>query len=376
MNKNQSLIQFTPRQVVMALESQSAKKEKKEKKEKKNSKKGSSEAVEGSKEIILNGGDLSARGKGREVLLRSIAGFLESNGFKKTLAVFQSEAQIGENSWKSPDVNLNEFAAKLSESSSFLAVPAIGSDKLEEKETEKKTRKKSTKGSSIEQSADEKTAPEKSKLVDGEQQHEKKEKKKKRSSEELKPVEEEREEANQKKKNKKEEKDKKKKKKKESEVEKETQEEEEKETQEEEEKEKANVKETNVENEEKTVSKKRKKGDEENVEHDSKKRKFEANGTVETSPDEEQSAEPNSAKAFKRVKVEEVKFVDERLQDNSYWAKDGADSGYGAKAQQILEQVRGRDFRHEKTKKKRGTYRGGQIDLQSHSIKFNYSDEE
>lgn len=35
-----------------------------------------------------------------------------------------------------------------------------------------------------------------------------------------------------------------------------------------------------------------------------------------------------------------------------------------------------RDFRHEKTKKKRGTYRGGQIDLQSHSIKFNYSDEE
>jgi hypothetical protein len=35
-----------------------------------------------------------------------------------------------------------------------------------------------------------------------------------------------------------------------------------------------------------------------------------------------------------------------------------------------------RDFRHEKTKKKRGTYRGGQIDLQSHSVKFNYSDEE
>ncbi|KAF9604719.1 hypothetical protein IFM89_009155 [Coptis chinensis] len=35
-----------------------------------------------------------------------------------------------------------------------------------------------------------------------------------------------------------------------------------------------------------------------------------------------------------------------------------------------------RDFRHEKTKKKRGSYRGGQIDLQTHSIKFNYSDEE
>lgn len=35
-----------------------------------------------------------------------------------------------------------------------------------------------------------------------------------------------------------------------------------------------------------------------------------------------------------------------------------------------------RDFRHEKTKKKRGTYRGGLIDLHSHSVKFNYSDEE
>ncbi|XP_042489145.1 suppressor protein SRP40 isoform X2 [Macadamia integrifolia] len=88
------------------------------------------------------------------------------------------------------------------------------------------------------------------------------------------------------------------------------------------------------------------------------------------------SAEPKSVNAFQRVKVEEVKFVDERLQDNSYWAKDGADTGYGAKAQEVLGQVRGRDFRHEKTKKKRGSYRGGQIDLQTHSIKFNYSDEE
>ncbi|XP_077253817.1 uncharacterized protein LOC143892819 isoform X2 [Tasmannia lanceolata] len=88
------------------------------------------------------------------------------------------------------------------------------------------------------------------------------------------------------------------------------------------------------------------------------------------------SDEPKTINAFQRVKVEEVEFVDERLQDNSYWAKGGADSGYGAKAQEVLGQVRGRDFRHEKTKKKRGSYRGGQIDLQSHSIKFNYSDDE
>ncbi|KAH1037994.1 hypothetical protein J1N35_039737 [Gossypium stocksii] len=81
-------------------------------------------------------------------------------------------------------------------------------------------------------------------------------------------------------------------------------------------------------------------------------------------------------KPFQRVNVDEVEFVDSRLEDNSYWAKDGAETGYGAKAQEVLGQVRGRDFRHEKTKKKRGSYRGGQIDLQSHSIKFNYSDEE
>jgi hypothetical protein len=35
-----------------------------------------------------------------------------------------------------------------------------------------------------------------------------------------------------------------------------------------------------------------------------------------------------------------------------------------------------RDFKHEKTKKKRGTYRGGSIDPgQSHSIKFDSDDE-
>jgi hypothetical protein len=35
-----------------------------------------------------------------------------------------------------------------------------------------------------------------------------------------------------------------------------------------------------------------------------------------------------------------------------------------------------RGFRHEKTKKKRGTYRGGNIDLQTHSVKFANSDDE
>lgn len=43
--------------------------------------------------------------------------------------------------------------------------------------------------------------------------------------------------------------------------------------------------------------------------------------------------------------------------------------------QKLKIQVRGKDFRHEKTKKKRGNYRGGTITLQSHSIKFDGHDD-
>ncbi|CAM6048566.1 unnamed protein product [Sphagnum compactum] len=71
-----------------------------------------------------------------------------------------------------------------------------------------------------------------------------------------------------------------------------------------------------------------------------------------------------------------VQLLDPRLSDNSYWAKSGAEDGWGAKAQEVLGQVRGKNFRHEKTKKKRGSYKGGVIDHQSHSIKFANSDDE
>ncbi len=62
--------------------------------------------------------------------------------------------------------------------------------------------------------------------------------------------------------------------------------------------------------------------------------------------------------------------------DNSYEATFGQ-AGWGAKANQILSQVRGKDFRHEKTKKKRGTYRGGVIEPgMVASYKFASSDDE
>jgi hypothetical protein len=70
-----------------------------------------------------------------------------------------------------------------------------------------------------------------------------------------------------------------------------------------------------------------------------------------------------AAKAFQRVKAEEW-LGKKGSWDNSYVGTFGA-SGWGFKAQQILGKVRGKDFRHEKTKKKRGSYKGGEINTQA-----------
>lgn len=52
------------------------------------------------------------------------------------------------------------------------------------------------------------------------------------------------------------------------------------------------------------------------------------------------------------------------------------DSGWGARASQKLGIVRGKDFRHEKTKMKRGSYRGGAIDMDArNSFKFDSESE-
>lgn len=49
----------------------------------------------------------------------------------------------------------------------------------------------------------------------------------------------------------------------------------------------------------------------------------------------------------------------------------GARGSWGEKANKDLIVTKGKSFRHEKTKKKRGSYRGGAIDTsQVHSIKF------
>ena len=64
---------------------------------------------------------------------------------------------------------------------------------------------------------------------------------------------------------------------------------------------------------------------------------------------------------FSRVKVDEVKFADERLKDNTFWSRGAAVNDYGARASADLIVTRGAGFRKEKGKKKRGSYRGGDI---------------
>jgi len=79
---------------------------------------------------------------------------------------------------------------------------------------------------------------------------------------------------------------------------------------------------------------------------------------------------PAAGESFKRVDAEVWnQHVKTELADNSYVKTFGED-GFGAKANKVLSTVRGKDFRHEKTKRKRGTYRGGAITLASNSFKY------
>ncbi|KAF8517605.1 SRP40, C-terminal domain-containing protein, partial [Hysterangium stoloniferum] len=73
---------------------------------------------------------------------------------------------------------------------------------------------------------------------------------------------------------------------------------------------------------------------------------------------------------FQRIKADSVQFHDERLKDNAFVSKGGSTNDYGARANADLIVTRGDGFRKEKNKKKRGSYRGGEITMQSHSIKF------
>ncbi|KAF5787625.1 putative transcription factor interactor and regulator LisH family [Helianthus annuus] len=327
----------------------------------------------------------------KELLLHSVLHYLHRGGFTKTLKRFLSEAQIQDETWKASSVNLEDIYCKYIKDSCQTKDNAVVEPETKEKK-KKKNKHELTSGDEVKET---KTEAIKKPVEDNTNEDnavvepETKAKKKKKNKHELgsgdevketkpeavkKPVDDGTNdlEVNE---SKKKSKDKKK-------------------------KSKEQVVDPNEVKEETKSLKKRKRLSDENGHRSDK---IETNETVEEAAKENEthkhekpemnggekiesqksvkkqrvgSAEPKTVNAFQRVKIEQVEFAHEKLQDNSYWAKDGADIGYGAKAQEVLGQVRGRDFRHEKTKKKRGSYRGGQIDLQSHSIKFNYDDEE
>lgn len=79
--------------------------------------------------------------------------------------------------------------------------------------------------------------------------------------------------------------------------------------------------------------------------------------------------EKRASSPFRRVREEEIE-VDSRVADNSFDAKRGAAGDWGERANQVLKFTKGKSFRHEKTKKKRGSYRGGSISVQVNSVKF------
>jgi hypothetical protein len=85
---------------------------------------------------------------------------------------------------------------------------------------------------------------------------------------------------------------------------------------------------------------------------------------------------PTKKQRFIRIDPTLATYADNRLADNSFTAKSGAAGSYGERAHRDLAPTKGRDFRQEKNKKKKGGYRGGHIDMGVHSIQFPSSDGE
>ena len=85
----------------------------------------------------------------------------------------------------------------------------------------------------------------------------------------------------------------------------------------------------------------------------------------------------NSHKGFRRVNTE-ISNLNPMLRDNSFAKKvkmGGSDKNWGKKACEDFKNTSGKTFRHEKTKKKRGSYRGGIIGTEVSSFKFDVSED-
>ena len=85
---------------------------------------------------------------------------------------------------------------------------------------------------------------------------------------------------------------------------------------------------------------------------------------------------PTNFSGFRRVNTD-ISQINPMLRDNSFAKKvvmGGSDKIWGKKACDDFRNTSGKSFRHEKTKKKRGSYKGGSIGTEVCSYKFNVSD--
>lgn len=92
------------------------------------------------------------------------------------------------------------------------------------------------------------------------------------------------------------------------------------------------------------------------------------NADLQTQHHNDKKTPRKTNERFQRVKPQNV--APNLLVDNGYEAKARPKNDYGERAHQDLIVTRGSGFRKEKNKKKRGSYRGGEITLENHSIKF------
>jgi hypothetical protein len=119
----------------------------------------------------------------------------------------------------------------------------------------------------------------------------------------------------------------------------------------------------------------------------SKKRKAESDANEDGMQPPTKKSKPSSAKSsttdkttpqrFQRIDPNTIAIGHDRLKDNSYFAHaEATGESWGLKAAQDLIQVQGDRFRHEKTKKKRGSYKGGNISFGVNSVKLTDSDDD
>jgi len=102
------------------------------------------------------------------------------------------------------------------------------------------------------------------------------------------------------------------------------------------------------------------------------KRKAEVTSSPSDHPQKKQKLSAENSGRFQRINTDATNFKNDRLADNSFAGKGET---WGNKAAQDLGKVKGDRFRREKTKKKRGTYKGTGIDFKVKSVPLDSEDE-